>query len=328
MPKQYTHLTQDQRCQINALLESKISKDEIALQLSVHRSTIYREIKRNKGQRGYRYQQAHIKSEERRSRASCRSSLKMTPAMIEKIRRALVEEQWSPEQISGRFKSLGLPSVSHETIYQHVWADKKRGGDQYKYLRHRGKKYNKRGAKQSGRGLIPGRVDISERPEVVDKKLRIGDWELDTIIGQNHQGAIVSIVDRVSKYTLLYLVEKKNSKQVSEAIIKELMDLKDLTFTLTVDNGKEFAKHKEIAKALGASVFFAKPYSSWERGLNEHTNGLVRQYFPKKTRFDTITNSDVKDVERKLNSRPRKVLNFKTPSEVFHQAPNFVALRG
>lgn len=186
-------------------------------------------------------------------------------------------------------------------------------------MRHRGKKYNKRSAKSAGRGLIPGRIDIDQRPDIVEEKSRIGDWEIDTIIGKNHVGAIVSLVDRASKYTRIHLVPNKKASVVSAAIVSELKDLKGKTHTLTADNGKEFAKHAEIAASLNAEVYFAKPYASWQRGLNEHTNGLIRQYFPKKTRFDTITQQDVKKVEMLLNTRPRRILNFKTPTEVFFE---------
>lgn len=319
MPKSYKHLTYDQRCQIPALLKRKIPRGVIANDLGIHRSTLTRELNRNSGLRGYRHKQAQGKSADRRALASRRSSLKMTPDLIAAVRFVLENYQWSPDQISGAFKSHQIASISAETIYRHIWSDKRAGGKLYENLRHRGKKYNKRSAKSAGRGLIPGRIDIDQRPDIVEEKSRIGDWEIDTIIGKNHVGAIVSLVDRASKYTRIHLVPNKKASVVSAAIVSELKDLKGKTHTLTADNGKEFAKHAEIAASLNAEVYFAKPYASWQRGLNEHTNGLIRQYFPKKTRFDTITQQDVKKVEMLLNTRPRRILNFKTPTEVFFE---------
>lgn len=315
--KGYRHLTHDDRCQIYALRKSGMPSSRIALELNVHKSTINREIARNSGEKGYRYKQAQRFSEERRYTASS-SRIKMTDKIIAIIEDKLRNEQWSPEQISGWILRILGYSVSYELIYQHIWRDKKQGGDLYKHLRHRGKKYNKRGSKNAGRGCIPERVDIDERPKVVEDKQRVGDWELDTIIGRNHNGAIVSMVDRASKFTKLVLVPNKTADIVTLAITEALDPLKPFVLTMTADNGKEFAGHQELTRSLGAQVYFAKPYHSWERGLNEHTNGLVRQYFPKGTAFDTLSQDDVQRVELLLNSRPRKVLDFQTPMEVLY----------
>jgi transposase, IS30 family len=316
--KGYRHLSYENRCQIHALKKSGIPPSSIATVLGVNKSTITREIQRNSGDAGYRFKQAQRLSESRRSEAS-RAPLKMTADCID-----LVEEKlairWSPVQISGWMKlNLGY-SVSHERIYQHIWRDKKDGGNLYKYLRHGRKKYNKRSGKNAGRGCIPGRVDIDERPKIVEQKQRIGDWELDTIIGKDHHGAIVSMVDRASKFTKLMLVPNKTAEIVTSAIAISLGPLKPFVLTMTADNGKEFAAHDELKQILGAQVYFAKPYHSWERGLNEHTNGLVRQYFPKGTRFDRLSQDDVQKVESQLNGRPRKILDFQTPMEVFSRS--------
>ena len=330
MPQGYKHLTYEDRCQIYALKQRNISVKKIADDIGHHRSSVYRELNRNTGQRGYRFKQAHGLSVSRRASASHSSNRKMTPDLIESIELALTKSQWSPVQIAGRFRTLGAATISHESIYRHILQDKKDGGILYTHLRRSGKKYNKRGSKNAGRGLIPGRIDIDERPSIVEEKTRLGDWELDTIIGKDHVGAIVSMVDRKSKYTKLSLVNRRTGAKVSEAITQELDGLQSKVLTLTADNGKEFAKHQQIADSLDAKVYFAKPYQSWQRGLNEHTNGLVRQYFPKKTRFDTLTEKDVRQVEEKLNSRPRKILNFKTPVEVFYELKELdksVALR-
>lgn len=316
MPESHRHLAYDERCQIYALLQSKQSKASIARQLGVHRSTITNELKRNSGARGYRFKQAQQKGSARRRAASTKAR-KMKPKLVTMIENKLTLEQWSPDQISGWLKKRGETFVSHECIYRHVWCDKKNGGKLYLHLRHSGKKYNKRKGKTSGRGLIPNRMDIDQRPAIVAKKSRIGDWEADTIIGANHNGAILSHVDRKSKYTKLAKLSDKTAKGVVRASKSFLFPIADRIETITYDNGKEFAGHMEIAAALGSQSYFAKPYHSWERGLNEHTNGLVRQYFPKGTDFSTLTKADVQRVENKLNSRPRKILGYKTPAEVF-----------
>ena len=179
-----------------------------------------------------------------------------------------------------------MARISHERIYQHVWRDKRRGGDLWKNLRHNGKKYNKRKGVPAGRGCIPNRVDIAQRPAIVDQKTRIGDWEIDTIIGAGHRGVLVTAVERMSKYTLIAVVANKSSLLVTQALIQRLAVFTGKVLTITADNGKEFAGHAELAATLVANVYFATPYHSWERGLNEHTNGLIRQYFPKGIALD------------------------------------------
>ena len=313
MPKSYTHLTYEQRCQIFVLIESGDSITKIARVIRVHRSTISREIKRNAEQGKYHHEIANKKA---RSRRLLSPNKKMTPHLISIIEEK-IQLDWSPVQISGRLKKQGNEYVSHETIYKHIWADKKEGGFLFRHLRHKGKKYNKRCNKNSGRGCIPNRIDIDFRPLIVEEKKRLGDWELDTIIGANHKGAIVSIVDRASKLTKLVKVPNKSSENVGKAIISVLSPIQDHVLTLTADNGKEFASHQKVSLELQSEFYFAKPYHSWERGLNEHTNGLVRQYFPKGKSFENISQEDIEKVENYLNHRPRKVLNFETPKEAF-----------
>ena len=313
MPGGYHHLTYEQRCQI-AVLKGQTTQIEIARIIGVHRSSISREVRRNGIANSYDFGLAQHKSEAKR--ILIKHPFKMTPDNIRLIEERLVQK-WSPEQIAGYFKLNKIMDISHESIYQHIWADKANGGALYQHLRHAGKKYNKRGAKTSGRGLIPNRIDIEQRPKVVEEKSRIGDIEGDTIIGAQHVGAILSYVDRNSKYTKLALMSDKKMESVIVATEQTLAPFKSRLHTLTFDNGKEFAGHQNLAEMLGVDCYFAKPYHSWERGLNEHTNGLVRQYFPKQTRFDTLTSEMVQDVEDALNFRPRKILGYKTPHEVF-----------
>lgn len=320
MTKGYHQLTYEQRCQLYILNKRGDAPARIAVELGIHRSTVYRELIRNRGKRGYRYKQAHSTATQRRLKVSCQRT-KITPELLNLIEEKLALK-WSPEQISGWLKKQGKTSVSHETIYKHIWEDKRRGGDLFKHLRHRGKKYNKRGKSKAGRGCIPNRIDIDQRPEIVKAKCRLGDWELDTIIGKGHKGAIVSIVDRASKLVKLQKVSRKTADEVTDAIVDKLHTVKDFVMTLTADNGKEFANHELISRSLDGDFFFATPYHSWERGLNEHTNGLVRQYFPKWMKFDEITQEQIDEVEILLNNRPRKVLEYSTPIEMFQRRRN------
>lgn len=314
MPKGYHHLTRDLRSQIYVLKSIGASLQRIARELGMHVSTISREIKRNQGERGYRFQQAAIKAAERRSIAS-QAPKKLTCALKKQITAKLLED-WSPEQIAGRFK-LEHNAISHESIYRYVWQDKRAGGLIYKHLRHTGKRYNKRSSTKAGRGFIPNRVDISQRPAVVEEKSRIGDWEGDTIIGAKHQMAILTYADRHSKLVLLKKINRKTAENVQRHTIEKMSKLPHQPLTITYDNGKEFSAHERIAKALNTKCYFATPYHSWERGLNEHSNGLVRQYIPKSSDFSKITDKEIQKIENRLNNRPRKVLQYKTPFEVF-----------
>ena len=309
----YQQLTYAQRCQISALKRIKFSQSKIAETIGVSQSTVSRELNRNTGERGYRHKQAHEKSAQRRREAA--KPTKMTPKMITVIESKLRIE-WSPEQISGWLLDEQALLISHETIYLHIWADKQDGGNLYTHLRRQGKKYDKRRNGKSTRGQIKNRVSIDDRPCIVDDKSRIGDWEIDTVIGKGHSGALVTIVERVTKFTVSAQVNSKSAEDVTRATIALLRPYKDMVHTITADNGKEFAYHEKISKVLSADVYFAHPYSSWERGLNENTNGLLRQYFPKDTDFKKVTQLEVRRAVKRLNTRPRKDLEFKTPDQL------------
>ncbi len=313
MTETYQQLTYEQRCQISVLIKRGYSQRLIAETIGTSQPTISRELTRNAGKKGYRSKQAQGKSTLRRTEAV--SPTKMTVHMIGVVESKLCI-QWSPEQISGWLLEEHALLLSHETIYLHVWANKKAGGDLYTHLRRQGKKYDKRRNGKSTRGQIKNRVSIDDRPSVVDDKSRIGDWEIDTVIGKNHSGALVTIVERVTKYTVSAQVANKTAAAVTKATISLLRPLKDVVHSITADNGKEFAYHEAISKALSTDVYFAHPYSSWERGLNENTNGLLRQYFPKSTNLKKVTDSEVKIAVKRLNSRPRKDLDFKTPDQL------------
>ena len=314
MPKGYHHLTHAQRCQIFYYHTRGVSQNNIASTLGISPSTISRELRRNRFDNQYYSWAAEGIARRRRSQASARIR-RMTSDLLQKIEERL-RRQWSPEQIAGRLKrEFGL-RISHERIYQHIWADKKQGGKLYEHLRHGAKRYRKRGSLKSGRGCIPNRVDIKERPPIVEHKTRLGDWEGDTIISVGRHGSLLSYVDRVSKVVVLEKLEMNRAAKVEKATLKRFRGSGLPMNTMTFDNGKEFSRHEKITKELGIACYFATPYRSWERGLNEHTNGLIRQYFPKSCDFSLITKQQVRQVEELLNNRPRKVLGFRTPKEV------------
>lgn len=317
----YRQLTQEQRYGINMLLKTGHNRSEIAVGIGVHKSTISRELKRNRGLRAYRHKQAHDLATARRKQKARPRINAGAWAFIER----LVQKEWSPEQISGWMKNELDYSVSHERIYQHILQDKQTGGKLYLHLRCR-KKRKKRYGSHDRRGQIPNRVSIDERPRIVDSRRRYGDWEVDTIIGRKHQQAIVSLAERKSRLALIRKVDRKTSQQVSQAVTELLRPVKHRVHTITGDNGKEFSGHQEIAKWLDTDFYFAHPYASWERGLSENTNGLIRQYFPKNKDFTTITDSDIQTVMDRLNNRPRKCLGFKTPNQVFFGIKPNVAL--
>ena len=318
----YQQLTQDQRYQIHAFLKVGFPQSHIARELAVDPSTISRELKRNRGGRGYRPKQAQQFADARRQAKA--NATRITAATWQQIE-ADLRKDWSPEQVSGSRKAAGQPAPSHERIYQYIYADKQQGGDLYRHLRCQ-KQRRKRYGKYDRRGQLPNRQSIDERPAIVADKARLGDWEADTIIGKEHQQAIVSLVERQSKLTRLAKVERNTEAAVKQAIMAMLKPLAENVHTITSDNGREFAAHAEIAEALGADFYFAHPYHSWERGLNENTNGLVRQYFPKGSDFTTISDQQVQAVAERLNERPRKTLGFQTPNAVFFNSST-VALR-
>lgn len=312
----YSQLTMIQRYQIEALIRERVSQSAIAKILGVHRSTIGREIKRNELDNGeYLAHYAQVSARLRYQRK--RKNLKMSQAHHRYILSKL-KEGWSPEQIAGRMSLDGLISLSHETIYQYIYRRMREGHKELaQYLRHKHRKYKSRKGIYELRGKIPRAKPIHARPFIVETKERIGDFEADTIIGKDHEQSIVTLVDRHSKFTLMRKAPTKEAYEVTEAILRLMEPLRGVIQTITSDNGKEFANHALIERRLGVDFYFAEPYKSWQRGLNEHTNGLIREYIPKKTKFETITDQFIVQIQEKLNHRPRKILGYKTPHEVF-----------
>lgn len=310
----YHHLTQDERYQIHALRRQNISLARIAAELNRSASTISRELKRNVGPKGYTPIKAHTAARTRQT--ARRNARQFTAAQWAQVQRYL-RLQLSPEQVSGRLRLERALHISHECIYLHIYQDKRQGGDLISHLRCQKLRRKRYASGQERRGTLKNRVSIDARPAIVDRRDRIGDWEGDTVVGKGHQGVLVTLVERKSRYTLACPLESRHSEGVTQAVIEMLRPYKDQCQTITFDNGKEFAEHAFIASSLEADVYFAHPYHSWERGLNENTNGLLRQYFPKCTNLRKVTEHEVADAVYRLNHRPRKCLNYRTPHEVF-----------
>jgi IS30 family transposase len=310
--KDYTQLTQDQRYHIYESLKEGNTQSAIAQEIGVAKSTISRELRRNKGERGYRPCQAHQKAKARQlGKVHFRISA-FTWSLVD----TLIKQDWSPEQISGRLSKEQNISISHESIYQHIYQDKLQNGQLHKHLRCQ-KKRRKRYGKQDRRGRIPNRVSIDQRPAIVNQKSRIGDWEGDTIIGNNHQGVVATLVERKTQFTVMAKSKSKQAEAVRKSIEQELGPYQNRVHTITYDNGLEFAQHQTMAQSLSAKIYFAHPYASWERGLNENTNGLIRQYLPKSKTLNNVTKNEIKNIMQRLNHRPRKSLGYKTPYELF-----------
>ena len=309
----YTHLTLEERYQIEAMLRVARKWEEIAQALGRAPSTIKREVRRNRGVRGYRAQAADALACARlRSRAQA-NARRIGPEVWELVHRGL-ERGWTPEQISGELRLSEGIEVSHESIYLHVYENKRRGGELWRNLPCKKARRRRHGAGRARRHLIPNRVGIEQRPAIVDRKGRRGDWEGDTIVDGSHREAIVSLVERDTMYVVLSKVSRRTTEQVCGAIVRSLKALGAPTHTLTLDNGSEFCGHERITEQLGMRCYFARPYAAWQRGLNENHNGLVRRYIPKRSSLAQYTQADLDEIAHQLNHRPRKTLGYQTPT--------------
>ena len=310
----YKHLTREERYQIHTLKRQGVSLGRIAAELNRNRSTISRELQRNSAPSGYKPAHAHDRALARqRTRRNARHFKPLQWVHVE----ALLRLSLSPQQVSGRLKLEKAMCISTECIYQRAYRNKAQGGDLVSYLRCQKARRKRYASGQERRGQLANRNCISLRAAVVEQRSRIGDWEGDTVIGKNHQGVLLTLVERKSRYTLACQLKSRHSAAVTEAVIALLRPHKRQCHTLTFDNGKEFAEHAFMAQCLSAKVYFAHPYCSWERGLNENHNGLLRQYFPKKTNFLKVSEHEVNEALYLLNHRPRKCLGYRTPHEVF-----------
>ena len=310
----YKQLTENERYQIYVMKKAGHSQKAIARLLTRSPSTISRELQRNQGLRGYRPGQAQRLSESRRRDAH--KAIKVTGEVWSWIVR-LIEQDLSPQQVVDYLDKYRKLSLHHETVYQLIYANKAEGGELYKHLRVASKPYRKRYGHYDRRGKIKNRVDIDNRPAVVDRRTRIGDWEGDTIMGKGRKSALLTMVERKTLYTVIVRLTGKRADLLAEAAVNHMADMESKVKTITFDNGLEFADHATIAEGLGADIYFAHPYASWERGINENTNGLIRQYFPKGTDFNDVTDDQVQWVMDRLNNRPRKTRGCKSPNELF-----------
>lgn len=313
----HKQLTFEQRYAIEHMLREGHSKKVTISTLDIVESTFYRELKRNSKTRNYNAKHAQMLADERKRTGHYKT--RFTKEMQKIIDLKMTSLQLSPEQIVGWCKSQNIAMVSHERIYQYVLEDKNKGGFLYKELRTGRKKYQKRYGSLDNRGVIANKTSIESRPEIVNNKERIGDFEIDLIIGANHKGALLTIVERKTGYVLIEPLESKKASEVTKAIKNALIPHKKWAKTITSDNGKEFAYHQEIAKKLEIDYFFCNPYCSWERGLNEYTNKLIRQYFPKNIELNKVSYKDTLLIMNKLNNRPRKKYEYKTPNQLFSE---------
>jgi IS30 family transposase len=312
------HLTKEQRYVIASLHKRGESQESIADEIGVHRSTISRELTRNLGKRGaYNPEKAHQLAQERKERFA--SQRRFTKQVEKRIRSCLEQEQWSPEEIVGYYKKHNIDMVSVERIYQFIRKDKAKGGCLYKHLRHQ-LKHRKRPIGDDTKVKIKDRVSIEQRPEIANNRTEFGHWEADLIEGKNHKGFMLTITERVSKHLMMcYLPEGKKAEGVAKAMINLLLPYKDFVQSITMDNGLEFAAHKIVAKKLNTDTYFTHPYSSWEKGQIEYMNKLIRQYYPKKQPINKYNTKNINEIQRKINNRPRKNLNYNKPFELFYK---------
>jgi len=309
-----SHLTKEQRYTIARMLQAGCAKKDICIAIGKDKSVLSRELKRNSSKRGYSPELAQTYANERKERF--RTGRKFTETIKRHVVKYLTEEQWSPEQIVGDAKRRGIEMVSCERIYQFIREDKRKGGSLWKQCRHQ-LKHRKRpvGGKKV---IIPDKVSIDDRPEIINEKKRFGDWEIDTIVGPENKGAILTATERMTGFLVMRkLNEGKNAKALAKTLYYMLLPYKKCVHSITSDNGTEFYEHKWISKMLNTKYYFAHPYASWERGLNEYTNGLIRQYMPKKENLTKYSENNIENFQKKINRRPRKLLNFESPKNKF-----------
>jgi len=327
MTQKYTHLSLEQRYKIEALLEAGIKQKEIAQQLKVHPSTISREKRRNTAQRGRTSGKYYAYNAQRRTKERHKAKQKrivLDDNLKQLIAYYLKEERWSPEFISQVVKPPVGKMISHEWIYQWIWRCKHEISKEtkpyrtlYKTLKH-GKRKRKRGNYKDSRGVIPQRIMIDQRPEIVKHRNRLGDIEVDLMMGKNHKGALVVTVDRASLITKLNIVPSKESKLVKDAILCCLKQYPFNIQTITFDNDKAFTEHLNIGKEMKAKTYFTRPYTSQDKGTVENRIGVIRRFFPKKTNINFVTEEELREVETKLNNRPVRKFNYLNPNQVLH----------
>lgn len=311
----YRHLTREERYQIYAYRKADFSMNDIAAELGRSPSTISRELRRNRGRRGYRPRKAHQLA--RRRACHCRCRGRISVAQWCGIG-TLLNQEWSPKQIARRARLEGTLRISHEWIYRFVAADRANGGQLWRQLRHAGLRRRRYHKGRKRRENIRFRTGIEQRPEHVETRQELGHWEGDTIRGYRRQGAALTLVERSSRYVRIGRLPKSDARTTADIMRNRLHQISARVKSITLDNGSEFAYHQRVARSLSTNIYFAEPYKPWQRGSNENTNGLIRQYLPKKRRLDNLTDEEVTRIEKRLNNRPRKCLGYLTPYEVFN----------
>jgi IS30 family transposase len=318
----YGHLSIDERERIMKMTAQGYSYGQIAERLGRHKGTISREWRRNVSSTGEYKPHLAQRYYERRRAASKEPYRLEEDGQLRRYVRSKLQRYWSPEQISGRLQKERALVISPVTIYSWIYRDRAQGGELYRYLRQSHRRRRKRRGVEDRRGQMPGRRMIHERPKVVNERKRIGDWESDTVEGRKGSGVMATHVERKSRYTIAVKLEDKSADTVTQATLRAMKKLPtEKVKTITFDNGKEFAGFKELEQGLNLRSYFAQPYHSWERGTNENTNGLLRQFFTKGMDFGTILQWEVDRALALLNNRPRKCLNYRTPTEVFWSKP-------
>jgi IS30 family transposase len=312
----YHQLSSEERYMIAALRHAHLNLSQIAKRIGRHRSTISREIRRNAARHdgGYRAHGAIERTRARRSISRCNQHFsKQDLALVERKLR----EDWSPEQISGRLRDNGQLSISHETIYIHVWRDKEAGGRLYRHLRQATKLRRKRHNSYDSRGRLAGKRHISERPKAAESRRTSGHWEIDTVVGGKDKDCVATLVERKTGYAMIGKLDDRSMYGMTKRLKMLIRRAPDRFKTMTSDNGTEFHDYAAVEEATSVSFYFATPYHSWERGSNENFNGLLRQYLPKRTSQAHITQADCDRIAKRLNTRPRKRLGYRTPEECF-----------
>jgi IS30 family transposase len=312
----YHQITPEERYRLSAFRRQGLTNTEVAQALQRHRSTIWREVKRNgdRGGRTYRPSKAIEMANGRRSRS--RSHPRFSPEQLRQVE-GLIAQCWSPEQVAGYLKRRRELRISHETIYRHIWRDRSRGGSLHHYLRCAIKQRRKRYGAYDSRGRLAGKRMIQERPASVESRASIGHWEIDTVLGKGSRHCIVSLVERKSGYLLVGRLTARNKEQTTARTIELIRQHPERFKTITADNGTEFHGYSDIEAETGVPFYFATPHHAWERGTNENTNGLIRQYLPKNTSMANVTQAHCDAIARALNTRPRKRHGYRTPDECF-----------
>ncbi len=314
----YHQITLEERYRISALRQAGDWQAAIARKLGRHRSTISRELARNRSpwDGGYRPSKAQEQANGRRSRS--RRNHRFRRRDWSQVERLLRQQQWSPEQIAGSLGKSGSLSMSHETIYRHVWLDRSKGGSLYRHLRQATKKRRKRYGAYDSRGRLAGKRHISERPKVIEQRSQLGHWEIDTVMGEGARHCVLTLVERATGFVIIGKLRTRGSHETARKAIELIRRHPGRFKTITSDNGTEFHAYKQVEKATGVKFYFATPHHAWERGTNENTNGLIRQYLPKRTSMAHVDQRRCNWVADRLNRRPRKRYDFETPEEKFY----------